>query len=143
MRPAPLLGLRGIFLLVLSLSAQPICADGPATCFFFDGSEQLDHEPCIPASERNATTHSTCCILGNPVGNLEDICTIEGLCFAQRNTNSQQVLFQGGCTDLTFRDPICNFPCPPATNGESIISLSTYHRPQHVTRGIDFLIVDR
>lgn len=109
-------------LLLLSLLPQIAFSDGPAQCFSFNGSmpaAAAAHEPCIPASDRNITTHSACCAIGQG-----DICTNQGLCFAQRSTstNSQTVLFQGGCTDQTLEDEnACNSPCDYATNGEFII----------------------
>ena len=103
--------------ILLSLISRLVLSDGPASCYYFDGSIGPYHEPCIPASQRNLTTHSTCCILGNPVGNDIDICTTQGLCFAQNSTSSQATLYQGGCTDRTFEDPICNSPSRHLTNG--------------------------
>lgn len=108
--------LRGLILLTF-LFPPLIFSAGPAECFFLDGTAATDHEPCIPATNRSETTHSPCCVLGQPVGNNMDICTSQGLCFGQRSSNSMGFLYQGGCTDSSLADASCRWPCAPLTNG--------------------------
>jgi len=103
---------------LIFLFPQLIISDGPSECFYLDGSAATDHQPCIPAANRSETTHSTCCVLGQPVGNSNDICTEQGLCFAQQSSNSMAFLFQGGCTDSSLMDEACRSPCAPLNNGE-------------------------
>lgn len=100
------------------LLPQIVLSDGPAQCFFLDGSSATDHQPCVPAAQRSSTNHSTCCILGDPVGNSNDICTKDGLCFAQGSPTSMGILYQGGCTDSSLADQACRWPCAPLTNGQ-------------------------
>jgi hypothetical protein len=108
---------RGLILLII-FSPSLAFAAGPAECFFLDGSAATDHSPCIPATNRSETTPSTCCRMGQPVGNSFDICTSQGLCYFQESTNSLSFLYQGGCTDSSLADATCRWPCAPLTNGE-------------------------
>jgi hypothetical protein len=94
----------GLILLSLFLPGL-VFADGPSQCFYLDGST---------ASNRSATTHSSCCHIGSPV-NSQDICTTQGLCLWQGASNSQQFLFQDGCTDSSLKDASCRAPCVPIT----------------------------
>jgi hypothetical protein len=100
-----------------------ILSDGPSECFFLDKSSALAHEPCVPASDRNATTHSTCCNLGQPVGNSVDLCTSQGLCYAQMSSSTMSYLYQGGCTDSNLADAACRWPCAPLDNGRFLAVL--------------------
>ena len=117
--PSLLCGLILLMLPRLTFSA------GPAECFNLDGSASLDHAPCIPASSRSDTNHSACCVLGQPVGNKNDICTSQGLCYSQGSINSLGFLYQGGCTDASLKDQACRFPCAP--NGKFLTLNYTHY----------------
>jgi len=111
----PALSVRSAMLLFFLPVA--VFSAGPSQCFWLDGTSASDHQPCIPAEYRSNGNHSSCCILGQPVGNSDDICTTGGLCFQQRATSSLAWLYQGGCTDSTLSDASCRQYCAPDTSG--------------------------
>ena len=111
-----------ILFVYLTFLPRLVLADGPAKCFFLDGTLAADHAPCVPASERSHGNHSSCCILGQPAGNDYDFCTTGGLCFAQHSSNSRGFLYQGGCTDSSLADGSCRQHCPPDTAGAFLMA---------------------
>jgi hypothetical protein len=87
-----------VFLLLLSLTTAK-------TCYFMDGSLATDHGPCRPND-----ADSPCCRTLAPGVGQPDMCLEpSGLCFA-----ADGLVYEGGCTDPTWKAGACPSVCPDA-----------------------------
>ncbi|KAK3389879.1 hypothetical protein B0H63DRAFT_464465 [Podospora didyma] len=82
-------------------------------CFYVSSNPITDKGivPCNSSATGQAGSHSSCCN-----EDTRDACLSSGLCFATQAKTPGALLWIGGCTDPTWRDPSCPQYCNPPVN---------------------------
>ncbi|KAK3380492.1 hypothetical protein B0T24DRAFT_664481 [Lasiosphaeria ovina] len=96
--------------LLLCIARQAACG---AVCYNPDGTVVGDKKiiACNSAATGKSGSHSACCNQG-----MGDICMSTGVCVSSAAKTPDSMIWINGCTDSTWRDPVCAQYCNPPPN---------------------------
>ncbi|KAK0703889.1 hypothetical protein B0T26DRAFT_876754 [Lasiosphaeria miniovina] len=96
--------------LLLCMARRAACG---AVCYNPDGTVVGDKYiiACNSAATGESGSHSACCNQGTG-----DICMSTGVCVSSGSKTPDSMIWINGCTDSTWRDPVCAQYCNPPPN---------------------------